>query len=237
MAYELLSETVGDIASWNERAGDMSRFEAVAFHDGNPMDAGMPTGSGLQLDLEGEGAASPSGLRTGTDNDDVDSTAERGHAAFALVSVLVTGGIPVRQRPQRTRLRFPNAGLFAVLLSSAAEGLIDGREVRIDPQVQTEFGSGMLREIREFDIFVNTVRNVPRESQLKGILRTVCHLPTASILESRRKARWEHDVIAEPGMLLDVTQCYGKKHLIINEVLVARKKASFVDKQTLSPYR
>ena len=47
-----------------------------------------------------------------------------------------------------------------MLLPCSADGLIDRCEVRIDPQLQAKFGSGMLREVREVNILVNTVGNI-----------------------------------------------------------------------------
>src|SRR2546430_17688786 len=72
--------------------------------------------------------------------------------------------------------------------------------------------------------FVGTLSHVARDPQLDRLFRNLFHLSATLILAISNPMRRKRDIVAEPGMLLHVTDDVCFRRFAIDEISIHRKK-------------
>lgn len=134
-------------------------------------------------------------------------------------------------------MQFPPAAGLAPLARDLAPlhpfpfSLVDVGEVRVQFEREGK-PRPLLCEVSQVYVLVQPVAGVAGEAQFERLLGDDLHLPAAGVA-FLTDARRQGDVVAEPGVLLDVRERDGARRLAVDQIPVARQQPRLVHEQAV----
>lgn len=140
----------------------------------------------------------------------------------------MAGAVGEHQLP-RARRRFAERGIQGAALQPFTHRLDEICEISRQFDVQGEC-RGVLRKIRDVDVFVEPFGDDARHPDLERMLRRVLQLSAARVLVGVH-AGHSQQVVAQPRMLLDIRERVRLRCASIDEYHVPRQHARFMHEQ------